>query len=94
MENIFLVKILTNVNQRKHIHNNVLFSHAIKIHNFDNQNWSDFFWCKNLFFFVRLNRFFFGGGFLLYSTQVPPIDNPGHLGSHFPLQSTTQCLRA
>ena len=58
MENIFLVKIQRTVNQRKDIHNNVLFSHAIKIHNFDNQNWSDFFVCKNLFFFVRLNRFF------------------------------------
>ena len=37
MENIFPVKIQTNVNQRKHIHNNFLWevSHTIKIQNFD-----------------------------------------------------------
>ena len=36
----------TNVNQRKHIHHNLLsnVSHTIKIiENFDHQNWSDFF---------------------------------------------------
>ena len=45
MENILLVKIQTNVNQRKHIHNNLLskVSHTIKIDNFDHQNWSDCF---------------------------------------------------
>ena len=45
MENIFLVKIQKNVNQRKHIHNIFLseVSHTIKIQNFDHQNWSDFF---------------------------------------------------
>ena len=39
MENIFLVKIQTNVNQRKHIHNNFLseVSHTVKIQNFDRQ---------------------------------------------------------
>ena len=43
MENIFLVKIQTNVNQRKHIHNNFLAEvyHTIKIQK--NQNWSDSF---------------------------------------------------
>ena len=58
MENIFLVKIQTIVNQRKHRHNNFLseVSHTIKIQNFDHQNWSDFLF-KNLFFFARLNRF-------------------------------------
>ena len=37
MENILLVKMQTNVNQRKHIHNNLLseVSHTIKIQNFD-----------------------------------------------------------
>ena len=45
MENILLVKIQTNVNQTKHIHNNVLsnVSHTIKVDNFDSQNWSDCF---------------------------------------------------
>ena len=44
MENIFVVKIQKNVNQRKHIHNNVLsdVSHTIKIQNFDQQNLSGF----------------------------------------------------
>ena len=37
MENIFLVKIQTNVNQRKHINHNVMseVSHTIKIQNLD-----------------------------------------------------------
>ena len=45
MENIFLEKIQTNVNQRKHIHNSVLseISHTIKIQNLDHQN------CSNVF---------------------------------------------
>ena len=45
MENIFLVKIQTNVNQRNHVHNSFLaeVSHTIKIQIFDHQNWSDFF---------------------------------------------------
>ena len=45
MENILLVKIQTNVSQRKHIHNNLLskVSHKIKIDNFDHQNGSDCF---------------------------------------------------
>ena len=45
MENIFLVKIQTNVNQRNHVHNSFLsqVSHTIKIQNFDHQNWGDFF---------------------------------------------------
>ena len=45
MENILLVKIQTNVSQRKHIHNNLLskVSHKIKIDNFDLQNRSDCF---------------------------------------------------
>ena len=45
MENILLVKIETNVNKKKHIHNNLLskVSHTIEIDNFDHQNWSDCF---------------------------------------------------
>ena len=45
MENILLVKLQTNVNQRKHIHYYLLskVSHSIKIENFDHQNWSDWF---------------------------------------------------
>ena len=46
MENILLVKIQTNVNQRKHIYAQYLLSkasHAIKIEKFDRQNWSDCF---------------------------------------------------
>ena len=45
MANRFLVKIQTNVDQRKHIHNNFLsqVSHTIKIQNFDHQNWRDSF---------------------------------------------------
>ena len=51
VENIFLVKIQTNVNQRKHIHNNFLseVSLTIKIQNFDHQNWSDFFGIRTYF---------------------------------------------
>ena len=48
----FLVKIQTNVNQRKHIHNNLLskVSHTIKIiENFDHQSWSDFFGTRTYF---------------------------------------------
>ena len=41
MENTFPVKIQTNVNQRKHIHNFLPeVSHTIKVQNFDHQNWS------------------------------------------------------
>ena len=45
MKNIILVKIQTNVNQRKDIHNNLLskISCTIKMEKFDHQNWSDFF---------------------------------------------------
>ena len=45
MENILLVKLQTNVNQRKHIHYYLFskVSHTIKIENFDRQNWSDCF---------------------------------------------------
>ena len=45
MENILLMKIQTNVNQRKHIHNNLSskVSHTMKVDNFDHQNWSDCF---------------------------------------------------
>ena len=51
MENIFLVKIQTNVNQRNHIHENFLseVSHTINIRNFDHQTWSDFF-CIRIYF--------------------------------------------
>ena len=51
MENIFLVGIQTNVNQRKHIHNNFLseVSLTMKIQNFDNQNWSDCFVSEPIF---------------------------------------------
>ena len=52
MENILLVKIQTNVNQRKHIHNNLLsnVSHTIKVDNFGHQNWSDCFICLRTYF--------------------------------------------
>ena len=45
MENLFLVKIQKNVNQRNYMHENVFseVSHTISIHNFDHQNWRDFF---------------------------------------------------
>ena len=45
MENRFLAKIQTEVNQRKHIDSNFLseVSHTIKIQNFNHQNWSDLF---------------------------------------------------
>ena len=70
MENILLVKIQANVNQRKHIHNNLLskVSHTIisRIKNFDYQNWSDFLY-KNLFFFARLNRFLY---FWVFKCQI------------------------
>ena len=48
----FLVKIQTNVNQGKHIQNNLLskVSHKIKIiENFDHQNWSVFFFTRTYF---------------------------------------------
>ena len=53
MENRFLVKIQTNVNQRKHIHNNFLseVSHTIKIRNFNHQNWCDLFLKEPIFLF-------------------------------------------
>ena len=38
MENIFLVKIETNVNQRKHIHDNFCPTFV----EFGHQNWGDF----------------------------------------------------
>ena len=63
MENILLVKIQTNVNQRKHIHNNLLskVSHTIKMDNFDHQNWSDRqVLYKSLFiFFARVHKFLY-----------------------------------
>ena len=44
MENILLVKIQTNVNQRKHAQYLLSkASHGIKIEKFDCQNWSDCF---------------------------------------------------
>ena len=51
MENILLVKIQTNVSQRKHIHKNLFsqVSHTMKIQNFDHQNWSDFFCIRTSF---------------------------------------------
>ena len=43
MENIFLVKIETNVNQRKHIHDNFCLTFLTQLNReFDHQNWSDF----------------------------------------------------
>ena len=58
-ENMFLVKIQTNVNQRNHIHESFLseVSHTINIRNFARQTWSDFVLYKNLVFFSKLNRF-------------------------------------
>ena len=60
MENILLVKIQTNVNQRKHIHNNLLskVSHTIKIENLTIKIGVICLY-KNLFFFARLNRFLY-----------------------------------
>ena len=51
MENIFLEKIQTTVNQRKHIHNNVLseIRHTNKIQNCDHQNGCDFFYRTTYF---------------------------------------------
>ena len=45
MKNIILMKIQTNVNPRKDIHNKLLskISHTIKMEKLDHQNWSDFF---------------------------------------------------
>ena len=44
MQNIllFLVKIQTNVNLKKHVHNRpfVNVSHTVKIEKFDHKNWS------------------------------------------------------
>ena len=67
MENLFLVKIQTNVNQRDYTKKNVLseVSHTIIIHNFVHQNWRDFLY-KNRFFFARLNR-------LLYFWVFKPV---------------------
>ena len=60
MKNTLLVKIQTNVNQRKHIHNNLLskVSHTIKI---ENSTIKIGVIClyKNLLFFARLNRFLY-----------------------------------
>ena len=59
MESILLAKNkceskkMWNVNQRKHIHNNLLskinISHTIKIEKFDHQDWTDFFWIRTDF---------------------------------------------
>ena len=78
MKNLFLLKIQTSVQQRKHIHNNFLsiVSRTTKIQNFDHQNWSDFFccccfflffWYKNLCFFARLKRVLY---FWLFNCQI------------------------
>ena len=58
MENIFLVKIQTNVNQRNPVHENFLseVSDTINIRNFDHQNWMIFF-VQEPIFLSRLNRF-------------------------------------
>ena len=59
MESILLAKSKCeskktwNVNQRKHIHNNLLskinISHTIKIEKFDHQDWTDFFCIRTYF---------------------------------------------
>ena len=59
MESILLAKNkceskkMWNVNQRKHIHNNLLskinISHTIKIEKFDHQDWTDFFCIRTYF---------------------------------------------
>ena len=59
MESILLAKNkceskkMWNVNQRKHIHNNLLLkiniSHTIKIEKFDHQDWTDFFCIRTYF---------------------------------------------
>ena len=58
----FLVKIQTNVNQRKHKHNNFLseVSHTIKNQNLTIKIWVIFLY-KNVFFFSRLNSFLYFG---------------------------------
>ena len=60
MKNTLLVKIQTNVNQRKHIHNNLLskVSHTIKIENLTIKIGVICLY-KNLFFFARPNRFLY-----------------------------------
>ena len=52
MENIFLVKIQTNVNQRKHVHNSFLseVSHTIKIQNFWPSKLKWFLFCIRTYF--------------------------------------------
>ena len=63
MEDRFLVKIQTNINQRKQIHYSFLseVSHTIKIQNFDDQNWSDFFVQEPIFLFQAEQVLIFGG---------------------------------
>ena len=63
MEDRFLVKIQTNINQRKHIHYSFLseVSHTIKIQNFDDQNWSDFLVQEPIFLFQAEQVLIFGG---------------------------------
>ena len=62
MENIFLVKIQTNVNLKKRKQYLFVrsFSHNIKIQNFDIQI-RVIFLDKNLFFFARLTGFYIFG---------------------------------
>ena len=68
MENIFLVKLPANVNQRKHIHNNFLSEVSHKIQNFDHQNWSEVLFKKLLF--CQAEQVLTWCGFLLYLTTI------------------------
>ena len=67
MSNIFLVKIQTNVNQRKHVHNSFFseVSHTIKSRILTIKIEVISFLYKNLFFFARLNGFLYLSHFSL-----------------------------
>ena len=71
MENILLVKLQTNVNQRKHIHNNLLSNFLTRLKSriltikigVTVLN-------KDLLFFARLNRFVY---FWVCKCQIQPV---------------------
>ena len=70
MENIFLVKIPKNVNQRKHIYTITFcqkFLTQLKSRILTIKIGVIFFLCKNLFFFARLNRFLY---FWVFKCQI------------------------
>ena len=70
MENTFPVKILTNGNQRKHIHNFLLeVSHTIKPRILTIKIAVIF---LKLFFFARLNRFLYLWVFII-NAKIQPV---------------------